>query len=76
LFGGDDSGIPVDSVRNFEGTLERLRKNYEIEIYPRARNAFANPSGRNYNPVVAEEAWEKTTGFLNLHLSIANEQSD
>ena len=70
LFGAEDSGIPVDSVRAFEEALERLRKNYEIEIYPRARHAFANPTGRNYNPVVAEQAWEKTLAFLDLHLAI------
>ena len=72
LFGEEDSGITVESVRGFEEALERLRKNYKIEIYPDARHAFANPSGRNYNPEIAEQAWEETINFLDLHLSINN----
>ena len=70
LFGEDDTGIPVASVREFEDALQRLRKNHEIEIYPGTGHAFANPSGRNYNSVVAEKAWEKTLEFLDLHLSV------
>jgi len=72
LFGEEDTGIPVDSVRSFESALERLRKNYKIEIYPDARHAFANPSGRNYNAEVAEQAWQETLAFLDLHLSISD----
>lgn len=71
LFGENDRGIPVDSVRRFERTLEMLGKNYEIEIYPDAKHAFADPSSPNYNAVVAEQAWARTVAFLDLHLSVA-----
>ncbi|MBT8077674.1 MAG: dienelactone hydrolase family protein [Gammaproteobacteria bacterium] len=72
LFGEDDNGIPVESVRSFESALERLRKNFKIEVYPGAQHAFANPSGRNYNAEVAEQAWQETLAFLDLHLSISD----
>lgn len=75
LFGDQDRGIPVESVEGFEQALERLRKNYEIEIYEGAAHAFANPSGNNYNAEIAEMAWERTVEFLDKHLSIDDEAS-
>lgn len=68
LFGEADKGIPVSSVREFEGALERLRKDYEIHIYPGADHAFANPTGDAYDRDAAEDAWEKTLGFFNRTL--------
>ena len=70
LFGAEDRGIPVDSVRRFEAALEQLRKNYTVHIYPDARHAFANPTGNAYNAAAAADAWQKTLEFLSLHLSV------
>lgn len=70
LFGEDDTGITVESVRAFEEALENLRKDYEIEIYANAAHAFANPTGRRYNAEVAEIAWERTLEFLDRYLSV------
>lgn len=72
LFGAEDKGIPVDSVRRFEAALQRLRKNHEIHIYPGADHAFANPTGNAYNAEAAEDAWLKTLEFLDLHLSVSS----
>ena len=69
LFGAEDKGITVNSVRRFETALERLRKDYEIHIYPGADHAFANPSGTAYNARAAEDAWQKTLDFLARHLA-------
>ena len=68
LFGADDTGISVESVQQFEAALERLRKNYDIQIYPGAGHAFANPTGRNYNAEVAEDAWRRTLEFFGHNL--------
>jgi len=70
LFGANDRGIPVKNVREFEEALEILGKNYQIEIYPNARHAFANPTSPNFNPAVAERAWTRTVEFLDRHLSV------
>jgi len=72
LFGAEDKGITVDSVQLFEAALERLRKNYEIHIYPGADHAFANSSGPAYDAAAAEDAWQKTVEFLDLHLAIGS----
>ena len=64
LFGAVDRGITVESVNAFEAALQRLRKEYEIHIYPGVGHAFANPTGNNYNREVAEDAWRRTLEFL------------
>ena len=68
FFGSDDRGISVDSVKAFERTLQRLRKDHEIRIYPGVGHAFANPTGNNYNAEAAEDAWQRTLNFLATHL--------
>lgn len=68
LFGANDRGVTVDTVREFEAALERLRKDYQIEIYEGAGHAFADPSAPNYQREVAEQAWEKMLDFLGAHL--------
>jgi carboxymethylenebutenolidase len=73
LFGAEDKGITVASVQMFEAALERLRKNYEIHIYPGADHAFANPSGTHYNAAVAEDAWQRTIEFLKTYLAVADD---
>ncbi len=68
LFGAEDEGIPVSSVREFEQALEELGKDVEIHVYDGADHAFANPSGSRYDPEAAEKAWKETTDFLAAHL--------
>ena len=68
LFGSEDRGIKVESVRRFEEALEQLGKDSEVHIYEGAGHAFANPSGNNFNAAYAEDAWIRTLGFLRTHL--------
>ena len=70
LFAAEDRGITVESVDGFRASLERLRKNYDIHIYPGVGHAFANPSGQNYDAKTADDAWRRTLAFLKLHLSV------
>jgi carboxymethylenebutenolidase len=64
FFGGQDRGIPLDTVRAFEEALDGLGKDAEVVVYPEAGHAFANPSGRNWEPEAADDAWERTIAFL------------
>lgn len=70
LFAAEDTGIKVESVKAFEAALQRLRKNFEVHIYPGVGHAFANPTGTNYNAAAAEDAWRRTLEFLKLHLLV------
>ena len=68
LFAADDRGIPVKSVEAFRDTLQNLRKDHAVHIYPDVGHAFANPTGQRYNAAAAEDAWKRTLAFLELHL--------
>ena len=64
IFGDKDQAIPVDSVRQFEQSLNELGITNEIYIYSGVGHAFANPSGDNYAPKETADAWKKTLAFL------------
>ncbi len=68
FFGAEDESIPVEEVEAFEETMNELDKDIEVHIYEGAGHAFANPTGNNYVPQAAEDAWEETTAFLQEHL--------
>lgn len=68
IFGELDSGITVESVREFESALNQLEIENEIYIYEGADHAFANPSGERHAPEATKDAWQKTVSFLEKHL--------
>ena len=68
LFGAEDQGIPVATVRAFEATLKELGKDARIHIYEGANHAFANPTGNRYHAEAAGDAWARTLAFFAEHL--------
>ena len=68
LFGGKDTGIPVDSVRAMERAIVQSGRKATINVYADANHAFANPSGQAYNAAAAEDAWAKSLAFFKTHL--------
>jgi carboxymethylenebutenolidase len=68
LYGADDQSIPPAAVHEMEATLKQLGKNVEVHVYDGAGHAFANPSGTNYRPAAAEDAWRRTVAFFQKHL--------
>lgn len=68
LFGGKDTGIPVDSVRAMEQVMKNAGRSVSINVYADANHAFANPSGQAYNAKAAEDAWNKTLTFFAANL--------
>lgn len=69
FFGAEDKGISIESVKAFEQSLQRLRKDHQLHIYPGAGHAFANPTGNNYVAEFADDAWQKMLEFLDEKLS-------
>jgi carboxymethylenebutenolidase len=67
-FGAEDKSIPADTVRAFESALKKQGTPVDIKIYDGAGHAFANPSGGNYRPDAAKDAWQRTTAFLAQNL--------
>lgn len=68
IFGGQDESIPVDDVRAFEQALADAGRDAEVHVYDGAGHAFANPTGTNFEPEAARQAWAETTQFLAAHL--------
>jgi carboxymethylenebutenolidase len=68
IFGDQDQSISVESVKQFEDTLNANGITNEIYIYKGVGHAFANPSGDNYAPKETQDAWEKTLSFLKKYL--------
>lgn len=67
-FGAEDKSIPADSVRAFESALKKQGTPVDVKIYEGAGHAFANPSGGNYRPDAAKDAWQRTTAFFAKNL--------
>ncbi|GAB1341765.1 dienelactone hydrolase family protein [Gemmatimonas sp.] len=68
IFGGKDTGIPLDSVRAMEAQIKKAGKPVTIEVYANANHAFANPTGQAYDKVAAEDAFKKTNAFFKANL--------
>ncbi|HEX4960958.1 MAG TPA: dienelactone hydrolase family protein [Thermoanaerobaculia bacterium] len=68
FFGAEDKSIPVDGVHAFEAALKKQGTPVEVHVYDGAGHAFANPSGGNYRPEAAKDAWQRTTAFLAKNL--------
>ena len=69
LFGAQDRGIPVDSVKAFGDELKKQGKTVEIKIYDDAGHAFENPNNKDgYRAADAEDAWKRTLAFLEKNL--------
>ncbi|MCE9652128.1 MAG: dienelactone hydrolase family protein [Nitrosarchaeum sp.] len=68
IFAELDKGITVSTVHDFENSLNQLKINNKIIIYPGVDHAFANPSGNSYAPNASQDAWQKTLDFLNSNL--------
>jgi len=71
FFGEEDKGITPADVHAFEAALKQAHVNAEIHEYPGAGHAFANPSGENYRPAVAADAWKRTLAFFARYLKPA-----
>lgn len=68
FFGEQDQGITPAAVRAFQAALKDAHVNAEIHEYADAGHAFANPSGENYRPAAAADAWRRTLTFFARYL--------
>lgn len=70
LYGEEDHGIPVETVRAFEAALKRRGVPHEIHIYPGAGHAFFNDTRpQAYHPEAARDAWRRTLDWFRRYLA-------
>jgi carboxymethylenebutenolidase len=69
LFGGQDRGIPPDSVKAFEELMKKLGKKVEVHIYPDAGHGFENENNKGgYREADTKDARARTLAFLQQNL--------
>ena len=66
LMGGDDAGIPVHDVEEFERALGAAGVEAEVVVYPGAPHSFFD---RKYQEFAQEsdDAWRRTLAFIDRH---------
>jgi len=69
FFGEADRTIPMDQVRRLEETLKRIKKTFEIKVYPGAGHGFFCDDRPAFNPEAAANAWNITTLWLSKYLN-------
>ena len=64
LYGGQDSSIPVDMVRQAEAKAKAAHKTVEIVIYPDAGHGFHADYRPSYRQADAEDAWKRALAWF------------
>jgi carboxymethylenebutenolidase len=64
LYGGADSGIPVDTVERMKAACAAVKKPCEIIVYPDTPHAFHADYRPSYREGPAKDGWAKLLAFL------------
>lgn len=67
LYGGQDQGIPLDSVERFREALRSASSASTIHVYPDAPHAFFADYRPSYRKDAAQDAWERLRAWLRNH---------
>jgi carboxymethylenebutenolidase len=63
LFGGEDPGIPLDTVEAFDEALDGAGVEHEIVVYPGAPHSFFDRRYAEWADACAD-AWRRVLDFL------------
>jgi carboxymethylenebutenolidase len=64
LYGGKDTGIPLDTVEQMREKLKGCRTNSEIVVYPEAPHAFHADYRPSYRQSDAEDGWKRLQAWF------------
>lgn len=67
LYGGQDQGIPLDSVERMRGALANGHSGSEIVVYPDAPHAFHADYRASYREDAAKDGWARALAWLAAH---------
>jgi len=68
LYGGKDTGIPLDTVEQMRDRLKGCSVKSEIVVYPEAPHAFHADYRPSYRPTEAEDGWHKLQEWFRTNL--------
>jgi carboxymethylenebutenolidase len=69
LYGGDDAGIPPDSVNKARDAMKAAGKTVEVVIYPNAPHGFLADYRPSYRKEAAEDGWKRLTAWFKQYLA-------
>ncbi len=67
LYGGDDQGIPLESVEKMRAALKAAGKEAEIVVYPNTPHAFYADYRPSYRKDQAEDGWKRLRAWFKEH---------
>lgn len=67
LYGGQDAGIPQDSVARMRSKLNGAHSQSEIILYPDAPHAFNADYRPSYRKAAAEDGWRRMREWFAVH---------
>lgn len=67
LYGGEDQGIPIDTVELMRAELKQHMKNSEIVVYPDAPHGFYADYRPTYRKDDADAAWKRMLDWFKQH---------
>ena len=67
LYGGLDTGIPLDGVQRMQDELKKGKSGSEIVVYPNAKHGFHADYRDSYNKEASEDAWKRLLEWFKKH---------
>jgi len=70
LYGGQDSGIPAESVERMRAALRQgssAAQASEFVVYPHAPHAFHADYRPSYRAQAAQDGWQRMLAWLRCH---------
>jgi carboxymethylenebutenolidase len=67
LYGGADSGIPVETVEKMRDAARAAGKTVELVVYPDAPHAFHADYRPSYRPEAAADGWRRCLAWFKQH---------
>jgi carboxymethylenebutenolidase len=64
LYGGQDQGIPLETVEQMRAALQAADSPSGIVVYPAAGHAFNADYRPSYNRAAAEDGWQRMLGWF------------
>jgi len=64
LYGGQDRGIPLDTVEKMRAELAKGTSRSEIAVYPEAPHGFHDDYRDSYRPAAAADAWNRMLAWF------------
>lgn len=67
LYGGQDSGIPLDTVESMRQAIRAANATAEIVVYPEAGHAFNADYRPSYHQEAADDGWQRMLAWFAQH---------